>query len=142
MNFVGIAVYMDHAIRSLPAGYYTPLTAAIRQGHYRVVEEILKANVNVSLNDGHETPLSAACRHGQDRIAEKLLQKGADVNVVNCWGFTPLYEVLFCKNEERFKILKKLIAQGVDYSIGANGLPPPIMFARIKHGKDIEDIIK
>lgn len=142
MNCVGIAVYMDHVIRSSPAEYYTPLTAAIRQGHYRVVEELLKANVNVNLDDGHETPLSAACRHGHDRIAEKLLQKGADVNVVNCWGFTPLYEVLFCKNEERFKIFKKMIAQGVDYSIGADGFPPPIMFARIIHGKDIEDIIK
>lgn len=141
LRMTGMASLIKFFLFASPVENYTPLTASTRRGHYEVVKVLLNANANVNLNDGFETPLSAACRHGHVRIAEKLLEKDADVNLINCWGLTPLYEAIFCMNEDRLKILKKLIEHGVDYSIKVRDLPPVKIFAKVKYGLDIEDLI-
>lgn len=129
----GEAEVIIHCSDRYPPEYCTPLTAASRAGHLNVVIELLKARADIDKTDSHETPLIAACRRGHVNIVEKLLEEGADVNLKSDDGLTALYETLFCMDENRFQILKKLTKYHVDYSYCPPFYPNPIKFALVKH---------
>ncbi|XP_069490415.1 ankyrin repeat and SOCS box protein 16 [Ambystoma mexicanum] len=59
--------------------------------YYRVVNKLLYggADARVAGRKSH-TPLHNACGNCHHRIVELLLQHGAEVNAVNCAGYTPL----------------------------------------------------
>lgn len=129
----GEAKVIINCLDRCPPEYCTPLTAASRAGHLNVVIELLKARADINKTDSHETPLIAACRRGHVNIVEKLLEEGADVNLKSDDGITALYETLFCIDENRFQILKKLTKYHVDYSYCPPFYPNPIKFALVKH---------
>ena len=64
---------------------------AVTRGHVSVVQQLLKAgvNVNVRTNDG-QTPLMMASAKGYSDLAKVLLDGGADANIVNAAGSTAL----------------------------------------------------
>lgn len=64
---------------------------AVTRGHVSVVQQLLKAgvNVNVRTSDGH-TPLMMAAAKGYSDLAKVLLDGGADANVVDGSGGTAL----------------------------------------------------
>ena len=72
----------------------TPLYAACKKGHNKIVELLLAkgADVNkVNTNTKEDTPLYAACEEGHNEIVELLLDKEANVNHVNNDNkYTPL----------------------------------------------------
>lgn len=81
-----------------------------------IVRVLIKngANVNGVDNDGNTT-LHLSCRMHQDVLAEELINLGANVNIKNKRGNTPLLEV-----PDRYhyhspiEIIKKLILAGAD----------------------------
>lgn len=70
--------------------------------------------------------LIIACCNKNTKLAEILIRGGADVNLCNKYGETPLYSM--CKNyngKESFKIIQLLIENGANvnvYDINGNGL--------------------
>lgn len=77
----------------------TPLNAACsgaerpsEAGRYlRVAQQLLQAGAEPrTAGKKRHTPLHNACSNGSPRIAELLLQHGAEADVVNCAGYTPM----------------------------------------------------
>jgi ankyrin repeat protein len=76
----------------LPPGGLTPMYFASRQGCVECVEVLaaLKADVNAVDQDGI-SPLVNAIINGHFDVAGALLEKGADPNIADATGRTPLY---------------------------------------------------
>jgi ankyrin repeat protein len=77
-------------------GGLTALHFAARQGSARSVEALVEhgANVNAITPGDAVSPLLIASVNGQFDIAKYLLAHGADPNLANAGGVTPLYAVL------------------------------------------------
>jgi len=63
--------------------------------------------------DQEETPLHLSISRGQDTLTEKLIRSGADVNLRNQRGFSPLHRLA---REEKTDLVKLLVATGADMS--------------------------
>lgn len=77
--------------RKYSAGY-RPLHVAVAENHPRVVEYLLINRADANARDRKEqTPLGkAASLHGDVRMVKLLVKNGADVDVVDRGGFTPI----------------------------------------------------
>jgi Ankyrin repeats (3 copies) len=98
-----VVISMASRIFKLPTGLETTnkrrgrphgaiaLFHAVTRGHVSVVQQLLKAgvNVNVRTSDGY-TPLMMAAAKGYSDLAKVLLDGGADANVVDGSGGTAL----------------------------------------------------
>lgn len=97
-------------------------------GKLEIVKRLLAAGADVnerSLIENNETPIFCACRVGRPDLAKILLEVGADVNIENDWGDTPLWEV--CANNEAAlpakmqkaypQVVRLLIEYGADVSL-------------------------
>jgi uncharacterized protein len=85
----------------LQSGGLTPLIFAVREGSFESVKALVDAkaenprapwaaNVNHTSGDG-SSPLLVAVLNGRYDIARYLIEKGANVNLANQKGWTPLY---------------------------------------------------
>src|SRR5581483_3419324 len=77
----------------------TPLHLAARQGEIDAVKALLEAhaNINQQVNGDLSTPLIIAAINGHFDLAKYLLDHGADPNLAQSNGVTPLYAVLNCQ---------------------------------------------
>lgn len=99
---------------------YTPLLKAL--GSYEEVKYLLDKGANPNKGDlGRETPLFKLAEHIDDKdidthikIAAALLAKGADPNLKNIYGWSPL---LICAMFKNLKMAKWLIRHGADINI-------------------------
>ncbi|CAC5410693.1 unnamed protein product [Mytilus coruscus] len=72
-------------------GWFTPLTAACRDGHSETVDILLeKGSMINKTNKFGETPLYTACICGHYCIVKCLIEKRCDVNVQDKCNHTPL----------------------------------------------------
>ncbi|CAC5410668.1 unnamed protein product [Mytilus coruscus] len=73
-------------------GWFTPLTAACREGHLRTVEILFDKGSNINkTNINRETPIYTACFGGHYSLVKQLIDKHADMNLRNKYNRTPLY---------------------------------------------------
>ena len=74
-------------------GGHTALIYAARDGQIDAVRALLESRVNVNQPSADEktTPLVMAIMNGHLDVAKVLLDHGADPNLDNVWGLTPLY---------------------------------------------------
>jgi ankyrin repeat protein len=74
-------------------GGMTPLLYAARQGNITAVTALLDggANINEASGSEHTTPLVVAIMNGHFDLAKVLVARGADVNLANVYGITPLW---------------------------------------------------
>jgi len=101
---------------------YTALYAALVQGHKDVACHIMKhcdgpVNPIVYIHD-QTTALHIACRFNFLQMVDNLLGSGADANAVDCYGQTPLHDVLtwarLDREEEVILTLDHLAKSGAD----------------------------
>ena len=70
---------------------YIDIHDAARTGDIEVVKQHLAAGTKVDAKGGGDyTPLHVAAYRGHKELAELLITKGADMNVRNTYGETPL----------------------------------------------------
>jgi ankyrin repeat protein len=85
----------------LPAGSFTALLFAVREGHIDCVRMLLAAGANV--NDklpGGQTALTIAILNAHFELAAFLLDKGADARTSD-QGWTPLHQLVWARDPNR-----------------------------------------
>ena len=91
----------------------TPLIANVRSSNPSAgtVEALLKAGADVNAQNQNDhwgtTPLHAAAHANQTAIAQLLIDNGADINVRDMSGKTPLFHTTFHKAKAVAKLLEK-----------------------------------
>jgi ankyrin repeat protein len=91
---------------------YSPLYVACNEGHVSVVEELVKAEADVNVQNKYvDAPLIAACRGGHVKIVEVLAKAGADVSVQ---GNTPL--IVACRGKH-LSVMEVLVKAGADVNV-------------------------
>lgn len=96
----------------LPAGNFSALMFAVREGHVECVRLLIAAgsDINDKLPSG-ATALHIAIMNAHYEVAELLLQKGADANAAGP-GWTPLHELVWSRNPNRHFNLPPALATG------------------------------
>lgn len=107
-------------------GNITPLGIAVKKGNLEVVKELIdfagseKAGVDIFDTD-YKTPLLYALSELQNKndnryleIAKELINKGADINLENILGITPIHFAAEIGNLEFFEIL---LNKGADLNL-------------------------
>ncbi len=139
-NYPNVAEMLIKAginINSQDYGGMTPLNLAVRQGRAEMVDRLLAAGADVNLPDGSkESPLhqAAALSNVSLEILETLLKKGANPNLKNLYGATPLYSVAtWSENLDKVKVLLKAGADPmIETNEGNNALESALGFGN--HG--------
>ena len=74
---------------------YSALHISFRKGQMNIIDMILNGAANLDLNqvdsEGHDTVLHLAIKAEWKELIEKLIVKGADINVRNKFGNTPVH---------------------------------------------------
>ena len=105
----------------------------MRNDHLKIFIKLLSLNVNIHARDvAGYTPLHHCCNgYGNDvtmKMAELLLNAGADVNVKNRFGNTPLQEV---SHVLQYNFISFLLDKGADPYITDNDGCSPVGNARL-----------
>jgi ankyrin repeat protein len=104
------------------AGFGTPLSHAVMNGHLECVDLLMQRGANPGLGClSNWTPLHYACVYGQLGAAKRLIAYGCDLNPTCDGGLTPLWMAIACSNDG---VASHLIDQGADVCI----LPPKPVF--------------
>jgi ankyrin repeat protein len=106
------------------------------------VEAILKENPGLAnpkaKKGGREAPIFFAVMRGNGQALELLIKNGADVNVVNRRGNTPLYE-LATNVELDLEQMEALLKAGADINGGAY----PVLLFAVREGKgELEQFLR
>ena len=73
----------------------TPLTRAVKNGFYEIIEQLLNAGANVEYPRKHGiTPLMIAASRGDLHSCQLLLKSGANIHAVDVCKDTPLHKVI------------------------------------------------
>lgn len=83
----------------------TPLHYAAMKGHAECVKFLIEHKALIDANGTvaeitNYTPLHAAAQHGQPTCLTELLNAGADINVTDSYGQTPLHYTALQRNTE------------------------------------------
>lgn len=108
---------VDH----LDARHYTPLHEAAAHGHGEVVEELIRAKANPTLQSycGNKkyisskgmTPLELAAYYGHVEVVRKLLNSGTQ-DVASCW-----FALTSAIREGHMPVVMELLNRGIDVNI-------------------------
>lgn len=91
---------------------YTPLMAAIAEGHFEVAHALLDAGADVNATDSlKRTPLMLAIGWKQAELAERLVAAGADVDAKDTCGEPVLTQAI---NQNAWEIIDRLLDAGAN----------------------------
>lgn len=155
-----------------PKGGFTPLLFAAQQGDIDSVRMLLAAGANINdaaPDDG--TALSVASASGHEQLAIYLLERGADPNIADAFGMTPLHYtagkgiamLLGIRFDPSYRVrppnlpelAKALLARGANpnarvtrgYKLGPDGIPfnmvgaTPFFLAAVSADADLMRIL-
>ena len=94
----------------------TPLCIAIRDQQFGIAKILIEAGADVNLGGGiYGSALHLAVVRANMFLADLMIKRGAEVNVVDCDGNTPLHFIMnvFSKSESKYRaIAESLVMSG------------------------------
>lgn len=133
---------------------FAALGLAIREGNDNIAMLLLEPKfwnqntIKANLNNGAGnlgSPLHIAVVKHKIEIVSKMIKMGADVNVRDSEGNTPLHQLIsiYSKNEiDSFKIMKLLLENNVDpNAINSNDLTPFLLAIKKRQKGAVRDIL-
>jgi ankyrin repeat protein len=123
---IALPLFMMHLAS---CAHTTPLTAAAEQNNTSAIKELLKNGAKIDeTNSGKwtATPLYWSLNYCKYDAAELLLRKGANPNLVDSFGLSPLQVAVCCKDLD-ISVIEHLIEKGADinYSTPSDPLAKP-----------------
>jgi ankyrin repeat protein len=92
-----------HATLPPPQGGFTALMFAARQGALEAATALADAGADLNMQDPDGTPaLTVAIINGHHDVARLLLERGANPNVADAAGMTPLYAAVELHTSEMY----------------------------------------
>lgn len=118
---------------------YLPLTLACYSGNDEVAIYLIDKTNNLDFNSSYGTALSAAVFKNRGEVAEKLLIAGANPNLGDSNGTTPLHFAVMSQNE---KLVALLIKNKADkFKMDKKG-KSPLDYALMLKNKNIINIFE
>jgi uncharacterized protein len=98
-----------HATLPPPQGGFTALMFAARQGALEAAQALAEARADLNVQDPDGTPaLTVAIVNGHHDVARLLLERGANPNIADAAGMTPLYAAVELHTTEMYPERKAL----------------------------------
>src|SRR6266404_7143060 len=116
--------------------------ALSRTSDLRLLKAVLDEHpelVNAVSGSGRVTPLGIAVFTHRAPIVQELLRRGADVNLRNAAGLTPLHD---CANKGTKEIALMLLDHGADLTIRNNAGQTPLQYAIQQNRPDIAQLFR
>lgn len=111
-----VQILLSHGAQTdiFPNSKFHPLLQAVKRKHNEIVDLLLNHNTStIDVEDkAGATPLLTALHNGDILIAKKLIEKGANVNLPNYEGITPL--TLAVTQNKLGEIVQLLISRGAN----------------------------
>ena len=132
-------VTAEPRVQARPAGGFTALLYAARQGCIDCAKYLVEGGADVNLTDPRGvTPLIMATENFHFDLAKLLIEKGANIDEWDWWGRTPLYETadldtlpyggrpdhLSLDNTSALDLMKLLLDKGANPSPRLRLFPP------------------
>ncbi|KKP03106.1 hypothetical protein THAR02_04774 [Trichoderma harzianum] len=102
--------------------YGTPLNAAVRKGHDKVVRMLLNHGAKISSKGGRHIPLVTASCHGHDKVVQILLDNNTDVNAQGGQFYGALYAASYEGHDKVVQILPSNGAYLIDEGLEGTAL--------------------
>ena len=120
----------------------TPLTQAVKNRHFEIVELLLKNGTNPNdTNKESETPLLIAAAKMNFKLCNLLISYGASVDQRSKNGSTPLMEAAHAgQSESAYKIVQLLIEKGADVN-AKNSEDDTVLHKAIPCSRKILDLL-
>jgi ankyrin repeat protein len=122
--------------------HHTALVAAVWAGNESIIKLLADAGAKIDhvVTRRNLTPLHLVCQDDDDRaaVAQLLIDEGADVNVKDADGFTPLMIAIVSGNEN---IVKVLIDEGADVNAKEAKGFTPLMIAIVSGNENIVKVL-
>ena len=94
----------------------TPLCIAIRESYFEIAKLLIEANADVNLGGGiFGSALHLSVVRANLQLTDLMIKRGAEVNVIDCDGNTPLHFIMnvFSKSETKYRaIAESLVMSG------------------------------
>lgn len=120
---------------------YTKLTTHVINGDYENVKALIEqgANLDILKHDKYASALTTSIIHQYTNISLLLIERGANVNLQNYHGLTPLIIAIGYK---QVKVALTIIdTESVDLNIQDNANYTALIWAAVESWKDKEDCI-
>ncbi|XP_076449469.1 uncharacterized protein LOC143285905 isoform X2 [Babylonia areolata] len=116
-------------VDSVNDGGQSALYCAARRGHLDVCRQLLQAgaDINAQCHHSKQTPLLGAVETQQTEVVTLLLERGADVQVTDNVGITPLYTAV---EGNCLPLVRQLIQAGSEVNVGSQDHSPIFLAAR------------
>lgn len=112
------------------------------QSSLEVVEFLLHQGCPPNHIDARQgwTALHFAAQAGKTEIASVLLESGADPNIQDAFGNSPLWRAVFCVTDDD-ALVRLLLSNGADFNLNNRSGVSPIALARTRGRTDIAELM-
>jgi ankyrin repeat protein/L-ascorbate metabolism protein UlaG (beta-lactamase superfamily) len=119
---------------------YHPLHGALVGGHLDIASFLLEkgADPDVTTYDGTSALMMALANPALEPLVEPILKGGAEVNAINGYGITPIFQAASTGNVE---IVAKLIDRKADVNATAPGGETPLLVAAQAGHEDVAALL-
>ena len=118
----------------------TPLMYAVEEGDLAKVKDLIPKSEIDAVNVYGKTALLTAINHRELKIAKVLIKAGANVNLADNGGVSPLTSMVY--HLDNLKMVKFLIRAGADLNHQENDGYTALLYAAENQGKEKNKIIK
>lgn len=122
------------------SAYLTPLAYAIGSRKKLLIKAILDLGADVNYACSIGTPMDAAVTTGNVSVIDELVRRGADINVADAWGQTPVFTTLYRGDKAAFDALYKY--PHLDCTVRENRGHTPLHFLLLRPNPSVEIVQK